>query len=430
MAEKDEEKKTPVTIITGFLGAGKTTLVNHILQGDHGLKIAVIENEFGEVSIDDTLVAENMKTKENVVVMDNGCVCCTVRGDLIRALADINKKGPFDAVLLETTGLADPTPVALSFYKSAVVNMNFKLDAIVCLVDAKHVMQHLTEVKEENAVNESVQQVAFSDKIIVNKKDLVSPEELEDVVGNIKGVNSFAKILVTERSKVDLKEVLGLSTFSIERSLEMDPSLADQMSDDEEEEEMCTDETCAEEGHGHGHGHAAAAAASAEAKESHGHGHAAAAHGHGHGANVKAKRKVHDLSRVGSVGIKLEGHLDNIKFNYFMGTLLRERSSDLYRSKGVLSIHGQGATKFVFQGVHESINFGPASQDWLEGEARVNKMVFIGKDLDKAALREGFGKCMHVDLPEGWECLPNEADGRPYYVNQATGASQWEQPTA
>ena len=198
--------------ITGFLGAGKTTLVNHILQGDHGLKIAVIENEvrdrfrwragpaqsqahtgarvaraqFGEVSIDDALVAENMKTKENVVVMDNGCVCCTVRGDLIRALADINKKGPFDSVLLETTGLADPTPVALSFYKSAVVNMNFKLDAIVCLVDAKHVMQHLTEVKAENAVNESVQQVAFSDKIIVNKKDLVTPEELEDVVSALR----------------------------------------------------------------------------------------------------------------------------------------------------------------------------------------------------------------------------------------------------
>ena len=138
--------------------------------------------QFGAVSIDDALVAENMATKENVVVMDNGCVCCTVRGDLIRALAEIHKKGPFDSVLLETTGLADPSPVALSFFKSAVVNMNFKLDAIVCLVDAKHIMQHLTEVKAENAVNEAVQQVAFSDKIIVNKKDLVSPEELEDVV--------------------------------------------------------------------------------------------------------------------------------------------------------------------------------------------------------------------------------------------------------
>ena len=143
-----------------------------------------------------------------------------MRGDLIRALAELNKRGPFDAVLLETTGLADPTPVALSFFKSAVVNMNFKLDAIVCLVDAKHVMQHLTEVKADNAVNESVQQVAFSDKIIVNKMDLVSAEELDDVVGNIKGVNSFAKIICTQNSKVDLKEILGISSFSIERSLE------------------------------------------------------------------------------------------------------------------------------------------------------------------------------------------------------------------
>lgn len=315
--------------------------------------------QFGEVSIDDALVAENMKTKENVVVMDNGCVCCTVRGDLIRALADIHKKGPFDAVLLETTGLADPTPVALSFFKSAVVNMNFKLDAIVCLVDAKHVMQHLTEVKEDHAVNESVQQVAFSDKIIVNKKDLVTPEVLEDVVrgtaqrcadiaqpsparsacqlsvslrvvasqtgacnacvassvrrsqvGNIKGVNQFAKIIVTERSKVDLGEILGISSFSIERSLEMDPSLMDDMTDDEEEEEVCVDEECADEGHGHGH--AAAAAASAEPKEGGGHGHGhAGGHGHGHGAGAKPKKKVHDLSRVGSVGIQLEGHLDS-----------------------------------------------------------------------------------------------------------------------
>ena len=151
--------------------------------------------------------------------------------------------------------------------------------------------------------------------------------------------------------------------------------------------------------------------------------------GHGHGANAKPKKKIHDLSRVGSVGIKLEGNLDNIKFNYFMGTLLRERSSDLYRSKGVLSIEGQGATKFVFQGVHESINFGPAQTEWEADEVRVNKMVFIGKDLDREALKEGFGKCMHVDLPEGWDILPNEADGRPYYVNEATGASQWEAPT-
>ena len=148
---------------------------------EHGAAL-VAALQFGEVSIDEALVAENMPVKENVVVMDNGCVCCSVRGDLIRALADLKRRGPFDAVLLETTGLADPTPVAMSFMKSAVVNMNFKLDAIVCLVDAKHIMQHLTEVKAENAVNEAVQQVAFSDKIIVNKKDLVSPEELEDIV--------------------------------------------------------------------------------------------------------------------------------------------------------------------------------------------------------------------------------------------------------
>ena len=132
---------------------------------------------------------------------------------------------------------------------------------------------------------------------------------------------------------------------------------------------------------------------------------------------------------MGSVGIKLEGDLENIKFNYFMGCLLREKSKDLFRSKGVLSIHDQGDTKFVFQGVHESINFGPAVTPWEEGEKRVSKMVFIGKDLDRAALTEGFTKCLHKELPEGWEILPNESDGRPYYVHQESGATQWEEPT-
>jgi G3E family GTPase len=184
MDDQPDEKKVPVTIVTGFLGAGKTTLVNYILNENHGKKIAVIENEFGEVSIDDDLVADNMKTRENVVMMDNGCACCTVRGDLIRALSELHEKGPFDAVLVETTGMADPAPVAFSFQKSAVVKMNFNLDAILCLVDAKHIMKHMLEVREQG-VNEAVAQVAFADKILVNKIDLVTEEELEGKIQRV-----------------------------------------------------------------------------------------------------------------------------------------------------------------------------------------------------------------------------------------------------
>lgn len=172
-------------IITGFLGAGKTTLVNHILKGDHGKIIAVIENEFGAVSIDDALVGENMKEKEDVITMDNGCVCCTVRGDLVRALLSLkDRPKKFDHVIIETTGLADPAPVAFTFFINTEIADAYRIDSILCLADAKHIGIHLEEEKPDGAVNEAVQQVAFADRILLNKIDLVSEKELEDVVGS------------------------------------------------------------------------------------------------------------------------------------------------------------------------------------------------------------------------------------------------------
>ena len=216
-----------MTIVTGFLGAGKTTLVNHILKGDHGKLIAVIENEFGAVSIDDALVGENMKEKEDVITMDNGCVCCTVRGDLVRALLTLKDREEFDHVIIETTGLADPAPVAFTFFINPEIADAFRIDSILCLADAKHIGIHLEEEKPNGAVNEAVQQVAFADRILLNKIDLVSEAELEEVVDTVKSINAVAEVIKTTNSVIDLDRVLGVNSFSIEKTLEVDPDFLD-----------------------------------------------------------------------------------------------------------------------------------------------------------------------------------------------------------
>lgn len=331
-----EEDKFPVTIVTGFLGAGKTTLVNSILRGDHGMKIAVIENEFGEVNIDEGLVAENMKFKEDIITMDNGCVCCTVRGDLVAALEQlIERNTKFDHVLIETTGLADPAPVAFTFFLNQDIADNFKIDSILCLADSKHIVQHLEEKKADNGVNEAVHQVAFADRILLNKIDLVSEEELAGIRERLTSINKFADIIETKYSKVDLNRILGVNSFSVEKTLEVDPNFL-------KEED----------------------------------------------------KKVHDLAGVSSVGITCEGALDYQKINHFMFKLLQERSKDLYRTKGVMCFAGQGLQKFVFQGVHEQMNFGPSKVPFEEGKPIVNKMVFIGRNLDRAELEAGFKSCL------------------------------------
>lgn len=386
--EPTEAEKTPVTIVTGFLGSGKTTLVNHILKGKHGMRIAVVENEFGAVSIDDALVSENLKSAESIVTMDNGCVCCTVRGDLIRALTELAERVPkFDAVLIETTGLADPAPVAFTFYINPDINNAFKIDSILCLVDCKHIKQHLDEVKPENAVNEAVQQVAFADRVLLNKTDLVSAKELADVRGTISSVNKFAELIECQNSTVDLARILGVNSFSIESTLEVDPEF---LLDDEDEGEQGN-------------------ASEPDSKKR------------------KTKRKIHDLSGVGSVGLMLEGDLDDVVFNSFMQQLLQAKARDLYRSKGVLSIAGQGDVKFVFQGVHEQINFGPSQATWKEGEKRMNKLVFIGRGLNRSELEEGFKKCFSTPLPEGWSQATDEF-GRRYYFHTETRKTQWTKP--
>ena len=273
--------------------------------------------------------------------MDNGCVCCSVRGDLIRTLGQLAKRRKeFDAILLETTGLADPAPIVYTVQTNPKMSDNYRIDSIVCLADCKHLNQHLDEVKPEGAVNEAQQQVAFADKILLNKVDLVTEDEKKALKARLAKLNKFAAVIETERSRAPLDAILKSDSFNMESILTYVPDFYE----DQEDE-----------------------------------------------------KKEHNLDLVNSVGIQFKGNLHAQWFNMFMMDLLKDRAADLYRTKGLLSFHGQGDTKFVFQGVHEQINFGPAKNPWAEGEERVNKFVFIGKNLDRKELTKSLTECLYKE---------------------------------
>ena len=219
-----KKNKIPVTVLTGFLGSGKTTLLNYILGANHGKRIAVIENEFGEVGVDDQLVNKKIYGTEQVVEMSNGCICCTVRGDLIKTLKElIYKLEKFDYILIETTGLADPAPVAQTFFIDPVIQELYRLDAIITVVDAKHIEMHLEEIKAPGVENESVEQIAFADKILLNKIDLVTPEDLVRIKGKIRAINGVVEIIETQNSQIDLGKILDIKGFNIDSILKMEP---------------------------------------------------------------------------------------------------------------------------------------------------------------------------------------------------------------
>jgi len=324
-----ETDRVPVTVLTGFLGSGKTTLLNYILTEQHGKKIAVIENEFGEIGIDDALVVD---AEEEIFEMNNGCICCTVRGDLIRILGNLmRRRDKFDHILVETTGLADPAPVAQTFFVDDEIRSQLRLDAIVTLVDAKHITAHLDEVKPDGVENESIEQVAFADRIVMNKTDLVTDQEADDVEQRLRAINAMATVHRTAYGKVDLDAILNVGAFDLDRVLEMDPQFL------EESEHQ------------------------------------------------------HDQS-VTSVGIEIQGSLDGTKLNEWLGTLLAEQGIDIFRMKGILSLDGEDE-RFVFQGVHMLFD-GQPHTPWGPDEIRTNRLVFIGRNLDREALTASFASCL------------------------------------
>ncbi len=376
MAETQTDK-IPVTVLTGYLGAGKTTLLNRILSEPHGKKFAVIVNEFGEIGIDNDLV---VGADEEVFEMNNGCVCCTVRGDLIRIIDGLlRRKGGFDGIIVETTGLADPAPVAQTFFVDEEVQAKTQLDAVVTVADAKWLSARLKDAPEAK------NQVAFADVILLNKTDLVTPAELDEVEARIRGINPYAKLYRTQKSAIDISKVLNQGAFALDRILEIEPAFLE------------ADEHDHDHDHGHGHHHHAHDDHHEHGPDcgcdhehghdhDHDHDHAHQEHGHHH-HGLKA---VHD-SEMQSVSFSTEKPLDPEKFFPWVQNLVATEGPNILRSKGILAFKGD-PDRFVFQGVHMILD-GDHQRAWKEDEKRVSRIVFIGRKLDEKALEDGFLSC-------------------------------------
>ncbi len=342
----------PATILTGFLGAGKTTLLKRVLTEAHGQKIAIIENEFGEENIDNDILVND--TQEQIIQMSNGCVCCSIREDLrstLQLLAAKKRKGllDFERVVIETTGLADPGPVAQTFFMDDEIAESYLLDAIVTVVDAKHAAEQLNERQEAR------RQVGFADQIFISKSDLVDPQELEALQHRLKHMNPRAPQKAVHFGEVPLSEVFDLRGFNLNAKLDIDP---DFLKEEEHEHHHHDGEHCDHPSHQHDHGHD---------------------HGHGH--------HHHRDDDVKSFVFRADRPFDPAKLEDFLGAIVNIYGPRMLRYKGVLSMKGT-ERKVIFQGVHQLMgsDLGPA---WGDGEPRISKMVFIGIDLPKDILMQG-----------------------------------------
>ena len=365
----------------------------------------VIENEFGEVDIDSELVAFQSEVEENILLLNNGCLCCTVRGDLVDMLSRLvtEKKGQFDHILIETTGLANPAPIIQTFYLEPELLDTLRLDGVVTLVDAKHATLHLDEVKPEGVVNEALEQVAFADRLVINKVDLVDEPEIRTIENRVRTINNLATIQRAEKAAVDLDFVLGVGGFDLD-------NVQDSVLTEEEKETHSHSHSHShghheeeEDPHGHSHSHGETKCEDPTCDDpSHSHSHSHSHHSHGAESESEAACDVcgehghshdhhtHDDS-VTSVSLKMDGEVDLDLVNDWLGMLLNDRWQDLYRMKGVLAIEGCD-DRYVFQGVHALFE-GMPDRPWEDGESRSSKLVFIGKELDREELKAGFEAC-------------------------------------
>ena len=348
----------PATILTGFLGSGKTTLLKRVLTEAHGQKIAVIENEFGEENIDNDILVSD--TEENIIQMSNGCVCCTIREDLratLQLLAAKKRKGllNFERVIIETTGLADPGPVAQTFFMDDEVAESYLLDAIVTLVDAKHAQQQLNDRQEAR------RQVGFADQIFISKSELVSSEELDALTHRLKHMNPRAPIQTAHFGEVPLAKVLDLKGFNLNAKLDIDPDFLTEDDHGHDHHDHAHGEHCNHPSHQHEHGEA---------------------HGHHHHHDDDVKSFVYRATRPFSPA-KLED---------FLGAIVNVYGPRMLRYKGVLNMAGT-ERKVIFQGVHQLMgsDLGPL---WKPDEPRLSKMVFIGIDLPRDILVQGLDQCL------------------------------------
>jgi G3E family GTPase len=352
-SDKASPEKVPVTVLTGYLGAGKTTLLNRILSEPHGKKYAVIVNEFGEIGIDNDLI---VNADEEIFEMNNGCICCTVRGDLVRIIDGLmRRKGKFDAIIVETTGLADPAPVAQTFFMDENVGAKARLDAVVTVADAKWLKDRLKDAPEAK------NQIAFADVILLNKTDLVSKDELADVEGRIRAINPYAKVHKTERSKIAIDQVLDRNAFDLDRILEIEPDFLEGEDHDHDH-------------HHHDHDH------------DHHHG-----HDHGHDHHHHGLKHYHDED-MQSVALKTDRPLNPDKFFPWIQKLVAEDGPKILRCKGILNFKDD-PDRFVFQGVHMILD-GDHQRPWKDGEVRDSRVVFIGRELPEEKIKSGFESCV------------------------------------
>jgi G3E family GTPase len=362
--------KASVIIVTGFLGSGKTTLVNRLLTGDHGRRIAVVVNEFGEVGIDHHLL---ISSEQEVIEMNNGCICCTVKGDLLRSLFQLaERRTQFDTVIIETTGLAEPAPVAQSLYADERIRREFALGGVVTVVDAKHVLNQLDTTAEAS------EQIAFADLLVLNKTDLVTPEELDGVEQRLRGLNALAQIYQSRNSDIDLGVILDLDQSDIESRIDA---------------AVAADDDACEDHHDHDH---------------HGHDH----HHHHH-------RRHNHLRDIMTVCIVDPHALDGLKVSHWFRGLGSEYGANLLRMKGILNLHAD-PDQFVFQGVQMEFE-GRPGRPWRDEAEHMNRLVFIGRKLDEEKLNTDFRQCFYSGGPAGLinpDAFGREVDFSPLALDQ------------